>query len=358
LILQPPGLAVLDWLGLGRDIRQLGARIDRLYGRSCPSQRVVLDVRYAALGAGQSGLAVHRAALFNTLFEAVQRSGLTVATGKRVVGVNRDGRKPTLAFADGSQSQAFDLIIDALGSRSPLLPEAAAPVSRLRLDYGALWTSLPWPGTPFDRHALEQRYRRASLMIGVLPIGRTQPAGDDLAAFFWSLKTDDYQAWCKRGLQPWKQEILAAWPETEGLLAEIADAQQMVLASYGHHTLLLPFGDRIAFIGDAAHSTSPQLGQGANMALLDVAALAMALERESSLAGASALYARYRRWHVRAYQALSCLFTPFYQSDGALYPVLRDRLVAPATRIPGIPRLLAKIVAGQAVKPLLPAPLA
>ena len=50
LILQPAGLAVLDWLGLGDRMRGLGARIDRLYGKACSTDRVVLDVRYAALG--------------------------------------------------------------------------------------------------------------------------------------------------------------------------------------------------------------------------------------------------------------------------------------------------------------------
>ena len=56
----------------------------------------------------------------------------------------------------------------------------------------------------------------------------------------------------------------------------------MTLARYAHHTLQVPAGDGIAFIGDSAHSTSPQLGQGANMALLDAAALAVALANGAS----------------------------------------------------------------------------
>jgi 2-polyprenyl-6-methoxyphenol hydroxylase-like FAD-dependent oxidoreductase len=49
LILQPVGLHVLDALGVGDPIRALGAPLERLYGRS--GDRVVLDVRYRALGA-------------------------------------------------------------------------------------------------------------------------------------------------------------------------------------------------------------------------------------------------------------------------------------------------------------------
>ena len=45
LILQPVGLAVLDQIGVGVRLRELGAPVRRLFGRVCPSNRVVLDVR-------------------------------------------------------------------------------------------------------------------------------------------------------------------------------------------------------------------------------------------------------------------------------------------------------------------------
>src|SRR5262245_65276453 len=78
LILQPTGLAVLDWLGLGARIRSLGSRIDRLYGRASGSGHIVLDVSYGALGDGSHGVAVHRAALFNVLYDAVKEMRLAI----------------------------------------------------------------------------------------------------------------------------------------------------------------------------------------------------------------------------------------------------------------------------------------
>jgi salicylate hydroxylase len=341
LILQPTGLAVLDWLGLGQRMRSLGARIDRLYGKACGTGRVVLDVRYEALGAAR-GLAVHRAALFNVLIDAASADGIAVKTQSRVAGL--DGT--SLAFDDGRREGPFDLVIDALGSRSPLIAFAAAPDIRKRLGYGAIWTSLPWP-EGFDPHALEQRYDKASVMIGVLPIGMTREGEGREAAFFWSLKTGDHDAWKQEGLGTWKSRVLRLWPETAELLDTIADPAQMVLASYDHHTLPLPFGERLAFIGDSAHATSPQLGQGANMALLDVYALAQALDRAPDISASLGLYARARRNHVRLYQALSRIFTPFYQSDSHLLPFIRDRLVAPLSRAPGAQQLLASIVSGR-----------
>ena len=352
LMMQPAGLDALDWLGLGDALRSLGAPIDRLFGREIHSGRIVLDVRYEALRNNRRGLAVHRAALFNVLFDHVKALALPIETGVNIQELDRAAdRRPVLIADKGRRFGPFDLIVDALGSRSPLIGEAAAPAHRKSLAYGALWTTLPWSDGAFDGRALEQRYERASVMIGVLPVGKRFSADRKQATFFWSLKTGDYAEWKAQGLAPWRERVARLWPETEPLLSQINDPSQMILAGYGHHTLPLPFGPRIVFLGDSAHSTSPQLGQGANMALLDVRALAEALEGTAELDQALALYARRRRVHVRLYQFMSCVFTPFYQSDSLILPTLRDWLVEPASRVPLVARQLARVVSGDLGRP-------
>jgi salicylate hydroxylase len=340
LILQPTGLAVLDWLGVGERMRSLGSRIDRLYGKA--ANRVVLDVRYEALG-NLRGLAVHRAGLFNVLHDAVIAQGLKVISGSKINNIN--GKH--LVLDQGRMVGPFDLIVDALGSRSPLIMNASGSDYRRPMPYGALWASLPWPGAPFHNHALEQRYNRASTMSGVLPIGKQHEAGENQTAFFWSLKTSDYAAWKSAGLQSWKDRVENLWPETKPLLRSITSSDQLTMASYDHHTLSIPYGTNIVFIGDSAHSTSPQLGQGANMALLDVMALCQAIETQHDLKSAFAAYAKVRRRHVKIYQTLSLVFTPFYQSDSVTLPFMRDYLVSTASRLPQVQRLLASIVAGH-----------
>jgi hypothetical protein len=51
------------------------------------------------------------------------------------------------------------------------------------------------------------------------------------------------------------------------------------------------------------------------------------------------------------FQALSAMFTPFYQSDSRLLPFLRDTLVATVAKVPPAPRILASMVAGTIVDP-------
>ncbi len=340
LILQPVGLCVLDELGVGATIRELGAPIARLFGKS--GKHVVLDVRYGALGASApTGIAVHRGALFQVLYDAAREAGAEFETGREIVGA-ADGR---LRFADG-ESARFDLVIDALGMRSPL---SRAPAQNL--PYGALWASLDWVDG-FDPQALEQRYEAARKMVGVLPIGRLPGSTQKQAAFFWSLKHDARAEWLTRDLDEWKREVAALWPETAPLLAQIARHEDLVFAAYAHRTLRSPLSRHVIHVGDSWHCTSPQLGQGANMALLDALALARALERQSDLAVALDEYERTRLWHIRLYQAASWMFTPAYQSDSASLAWLRDVIVSPLSRTPPAPQVLAALVAGQIGAPL------
>jgi 2-polyprenyl-6-methoxyphenol hydroxylase-like FAD-dependent oxidoreductase len=343
LILQPVGLHVLDEIGVGDRVRGLGAVIERLFGRVVPSQTVVLHVRYDAFGRNApTGVAVHRGALFEVLHDVAREAGAEIVSGHEIVGA-ADGR---FQFANGAQSPRFDLLIDALGVRSSLSPAPKAP-----LPYGALWASLDWQAG-FDPHALEQRYEQARKMAGVLPIGRLPGRQTNQAAFFWSLRGADEAAWRAAPIEAWKDQVRALWPETDGFLEQIARHDDLVFARYAHRTCASPIGAHLAHVGDSWHCTSPQLGQGANMALLDSLALATALRSQSNLDAALGEYERLRLWHIRLYQAASFLFTPAYQSDSALIAALRDWLMAPLSRVPPAPQILAGLVAGAWGAPL------
>ncbi|MEZ5842441.1 MAG: NAD(P)/FAD-dependent oxidoreductase [Hyphomicrobiaceae bacterium] len=349
LLLQPTGLTVLADLGLADAIMDLGQRIDRLAGADTDNDRVVLDVAYRG---GRFGLAVHRAALFNVLYDAVVAAGIEIVTSCEVSGIRRRSAGLSLFTSGGGTAcRDADLVVDASGGASQLVDLAGRGAIGRELAYGALWASLDWPGAPFDPHALAQRYRHASIMIGVLPIGRRHSSAPRQCAFFWSLKPGDLPAVRAAGIGKWKQQVEHLWPATAPLLEQIRSFDDVTLARYGHRTLHQPWCDRLLHIGDSAHATSPQLGQGANMALLDARALAHALATCTACADVGPTYARMRRRHVRVYQFMSRALTPFYQSDGRLIPFMRDTLVATLARVPPMPAILADLVSGTLVDP-------
>ena len=352
-MLQPTGLHVLDGLGLTDRVKALGQPLSHIFGREARRGRVVLDVCYSDLGSprpdGVNAVGVHRAAVFQVLHDACLAEGVGFETGREIASA-LGGR---LTDVHGVTGPAFDLVVDASGARSSIARDLLARQGgrRRELAWGALWTTVPWPGDPFDATALEQVYRGAARMIGVLPCGARPDSPDRLATFFWSLKPADHSGWLHAGMESWKSEVRALWPEVAGLLETIPDPGALTLARYGHHTLPLPVADRLAVVGDAAHSTSPQLGQGVNMGLLDARTLADALATHAELDEALTAYARIRRWHVRLYQALSMGFTPFYQADGGALPWVRDHVLGKVARLPFAARILAATVSGVLLDP-------
>lgn len=339
LVVQPVGLAVLEALDLRAMAEGLGAPLTRMLGHA--GRRPVLDVRYPA---GAPGLAMHRASLFHVLWSGMQASGVRLVTGARVTAVPLCPGGRQVETADGPLGR-FDLVVDASGAGSVL-----SPLKARALSYGAVWGHVPWPETALPRDELRQRYRRADRMAGILPIGHLPDDPQPRAAVFWSLPRAALADWPQADFAAWKAEAAAFWPELAPFLAALTDRSQMTPALYGHGTLRRPYAQGLAFIGDAAHRASPQLGQGANMALLDAFALALALRgpQEEALPE----YARLRRWHVRLYQAMSAMFTPAYQSGSRLLPPLRDHLLAPLSQVWPMPAVLTRLVAGDLMPPL------
>jgi 2-polyprenyl-6-methoxyphenol hydroxylase-like FAD-dependent oxidoreductase len=351
IILQPTGLAVLNELGLTAKIHACGKRIDRMHGVSMPKGKEVLNVSYEALGEGFHGLAVHRAALFDVLYEAVQDRNIEIRTGIDVSSVVVNSDFILVADDAGETYGGFELLIDASGARTCLQEHSRFVSRRRELTYGALWGAFDWPASGFDENTLKQRYVGAHTMIGVLPIGRHSAADCEQLAFFWSIKTRDHDRWLRQGLGAWKDQVRRIWPETDVILEQISDPSQMALARYGHSTMRIPFGERIVYLGDAAHSTSPQLGQGANMALLDAWSFADALRRNPDTDKACHEYAKIRRWHVRAFQLSSLMLTPFYQSDSRVLAGLRDLLFHPVSKLPVARRVVAGLISGMLARP-------
>ncbi|WP_281824171.1 FAD-dependent oxidoreductase [Jannaschia rubra] len=343
LVVQPVGLAVLEALGAGPAARSLGQGIRRMAGHEARTGRQVLDVTYDPTGRGRHGLAMHRAALHGVLLDAARKAGAAFELGADITG--RDGTRLLIGHR---RSAAFDLLVDAVGAGSVLSPLRARP-----LPYGAIWGNVAWPrGTDLPRDELRQCYRRADRMIGILPVGRQTAQGPELAAVFRSMPRAAHDAWRARPLDDWKAEATALWPAIEPFLAGIGTHDAMTMACYSHGTLRRPFSDGIVHLGDAWHRASPQLGQGANMALLDAWALVRALT-DGPVEEAGRRMFNARRAHVRAYQALSGAFTPQYQSDSRVLPWVRDRLLMPLSQAWPARAMLPPLVRGHLAPPVL-----
>ncbi|MGL4290761.1 MAG: FAD-dependent oxidoreductase [Phreatobacter sp.] len=342
LMLQPPGLAALDRLGLKSAIERRGARIDRLHGLT-DRGAVIFDLGYADLDPSLHALAVHRGALHGVLWDAFAASGARLETGFAVDAVEEHAEgRISVVDATGRKAGPFDLVIDASGAQSRLRGHVTDARST-PYPYGAVWATVPDIGIAPAR--LAQRYVAARVMLGYLPIGTLAGEGPPLTALFWSLKPSQHVAW-RTGFDDWRRQATRLWPELTPVVEALSGPDQFTLASYLHFTAWRFHRGRLVLIGDAAHSTSPQLGQGANHGLLDAVALADSLAETSDLPAALALYERTRRRQIRFYQRASALMTPFFQSDSRVFAWARDKTFNRMKYLPYLRREMVRTLAG------------
>ncbi len=182
-------------------------------------------------------------------------------------------------------------------------------------------------------------------MMGYLPVGLRGTGESQSAALFWSMRGDRYEDW-RLGFDAWRDEASALWPMLAPVLAGLNGPADLQHATYFHFDASRPWRGNLVLIGDSAHATSPQLGQGANQALIDAVVLVDALSMTSDPQQAFALYAQTRRSHVRFYQYASWMMTPFFQSDSRSLAALRDTFFHPMRRVPWLHREMLRTLAG------------
>lgn len=346
LVIQPVGLDVLSQLGLADKIINYGNPIFKMSGHEAKSGRTVLNVDYGREGGATYGLGIHRASLFDVLYQAVCNEKIHLEQGQDIISHETSNSGNTLKALTSKTFGPYDLIIDASGASSKL-----SPIKSRALPFGALWGTVDWPeNTTLPQGYLSQCYRRANHMLGVLPIGTLPNDSHQKAAIFWSEPVNTLPDWPDKDLNAWKQRTIDLWPEFAPFVSQITQHSDMTPATYRHGTLRTPYGNNIAFIGDSAHQASPQLGQGANMALLDACVLADALT-ELPIDQALEDYARRRILHVGLYQTFSAVFTPFYQSESQILPLLRDNIMNPLSYIWPVKPLLTRLVCGTLIRP-------
>jgi len=334
LLLQPSGLAVLRELGLAEAAVAQGARVVGLEARTHRG-RSILELHYADLHPLAHGIGIHRAALFDLLHGRLLKSPARLVPGAAIVDVDQSH----LVEESGARHGPFDLIVAADGAhsalRARLMPQARAPI----YPWGCLWTTVPDAAGLCAAGLLRQRVHGTRLMMGLLPVGRNE------VTIYWSLPIRALGRSKTIDLAGWRRSATALWPEAAAIIDHAA-AGGFARATYRHVALSHWNAGPVLFIGDAAHGTSPQLGQGANLGLMDAWALATTLDDAPELLSAFLRFERRRNPAVRYYRRASHLLTPFFQSRLAPLGWLRDAFMAPAHHVPGLRSMMGSTLAG------------
>ena len=285
-LVQPNGMRMLRSLGLAAGVETAGAVVGRW--QFCDEQGDVLSEIDLETLWGDAGpcIGIERPKLQRALLPGVANVHCRLDTS--VISLEQDDRRVSVGFSDDSTGE-YDLVVGADGIRSTvraLTLTAAAPS-----DLGAMnWRSIS-PIRPAGLSAL-QIHLGEGCVFGLVPMG----AGRTYA--FAYVMAPRFKDPVEGRLARLRNRFATFGGGVQGYLASIERDDQVICSAMEWLACEKWHLGRVVLVGDAAHASSPMMGQGGCMALEDACTLAEELSAAATVEGALASYARRRRTRV------------------------------------------------------------
>ncbi|NKY36763.1 NAD(P)-binding protein [Nocardia speluncae] len=323
LSLWPNGLRGLDTVGIGAAVREQALSATEA-GMRDPSGRWLARTDVSGIRDRYGDLVmIHRTDLFDILRGELGDTPLRLGAVVDAVDITGDGVRIRHSLGTSEADLVFGA--DGINStvRSLYWPDAAPPAYA---GYTA-WRSIVRPRTPVtsggETIGRGERFGIAPLRDGrvyfygsaTMPAGTDSPGGE-LTEF-------------RRRFAGWHDpipDLLAATDPAALLRHDIYELPP--LAGY--------IRGPIALLGDAAHAMTPNLGQGANLAIEDAVTVAALLDRYRDIPSALAEYDRVRRARVAPLQRLSRRMGSALQLSGTPAVLLRNMMMRMAPTGPAL----------------------
>jgi len=249
-----------------------------------------------------------------------------------------------LGFDSGLRQQTR-LLVAADGARSPLREKAGITVVGWPYGQSGLVATV--------RHARDHGGRAEEHFLPGGPFA-TLPLCDDhgrgiLSSIVWTERTPEAQRLMALGAEDFMLELERRFGHRLGAIELIDKPQCFPLSLQVARQFV---GRRLALIGDAAHLIHPIAGQGLNLGLRDVAALAELLAGQARLGldlGAPDLLQRYqraRRFDCLAMAAMTDQLNRLFSNDFGPLRLLRDFGLNLVDGMPGLKGFFIQEAAG------------
>jgi 2-polyprenyl-6-methoxyphenol hydroxylase-like FAD-dependent oxidoreductase len=232
-----------------------------------------------------SQLGISRRALQKVLADRAKAVGTNIHLGVVVESMKDDGSGVNVTFSNGTSGR-YDLVIGADGLysqiREMIFPDAPKP---------------QFIGQSVWRYTLRKTDDVTGLCAYEGPIGMgLVPLSDQLMYMYVTTPEPGNPRYPREGIaRAMREKLTAAPPRIAELREQITEDDGVVYKPLEWYFLDQEWHKgRIVLIGDAAHGTTPHLGQGAGMAIEDSVVLAEELERTGSVEQAFAAFQQRR----------------------------------------------------------------
>jgi len=334
LLLAPPALALLQAMDLGESAHSRGALVCGLRATHAHGGALLQwDVRrwgYPCMGLGIQRRVLHEILLGAAVSSVRWQQGIDIRHVEPLRGWITD--------AESHRHGPYDVVVACDGAGSRLragYPELITRARRYR------WTALsclmrgsaPAPTAATLEQSFLGAHHIASWPVGVTAEGK--------ALFCVSVNIPRQSATQFSHPGSGMAELERLGFARAAALAGLHPITSWIALSASDVVLRRYFHQRLVFLGDAAHSLSPVLGQGTRLALAGAASLAAALDQHN-VADALATYDRCQRQLATRYQDWSRWLTPLVHSPDLTTRWLRDHCFPSLARIGPFERSLSR----------------
>ncbi|HEV2425316.1 MAG TPA: FAD-dependent monooxygenase [Terriglobia bacterium] len=293
IAVQPNGMRVLRALGMGEAVRKAGTLI-RHWGFCDQQQEVLCEIDLQALW-GDVGpfIGIERTELHEVLVEGA--AAVRHRLGTSLSSLTQQPDSVSVAFSDGSTGD-YDLVVGADGISSTVRGLALTNISPA--DLGAMnWRSIA-PIRPHGLGALR-------FMLGDRCFFGLCPVGDGQTYGFGYVMEPRFRDPLEGRLERLRSRFAGFGSLVQEYLASLKRDDQVHCSAMQWVDVDEWYAGRVVLIGDAAHASSPLMGQGGCMAMEDAYVLAELLHSEDTLDTALRAYVDRRKPRVQWVQQQS-----------------------------------------------------
>jgi 2-polyprenyl-6-methoxyphenol hydroxylase-like FAD-dependent oxidoreductase len=275
------------------------------------------DSRAVSERYGIDNFAIHRAELHQVLLDQLTKARVPIQVGKKATHTEQRENEVEVYFEDGT-GHLTDYLLVADGIHSPLRRELL-PESAPRYAGYTCWRGVVHRPDLRLSEASETWGRRGR--VGIVPLTddrvywfaciNASPQNQKMAQLTSRNLADHF-----RHYHAPIPDLLAETPNENLIWNDIIDLKPLKRFAF----------DRTLLLGDAAHATTPNMGQGACQAIEDAVVLADALARNDSVAAAFQNFERRRLLRTRTITNNSWRIGQVAQWSSPFLTILRNGL--------------------------------
>lgn len=287
--MQPNALKVLDWLGLGDLVRESGTllnQVDITNAQLIPfkktNQEVVQDEK------GNKIVAIHRATLQKILFEAIPKENINF--GYEFKSLEQKEHQVNISF--GESAVLSDLVIGADGINSKVRESIFSNTSK-RFSGQTCWRGISDIRLPneFQNTGIESWGKKIRFGFSQVTENQVYWFAVSNASQNGTDNVNTLQTELKNRFSNFNPLVLNIIENTKAEKIIRNDISDLNRLEQWHK-------DKIVLVGDAAHATTPNMGQGAGQGMEDAYYLANILAKHNQLDQALNLFESNRREKV------------------------------------------------------------